>query len=64
MIFRKRYVSNAALLSFGERSGKEAGPTLNFVVKDVRDLLRIKNWSNNITNSWTLELNHLHVQRV
>jgi len=32
-------------------------------VKDVRDLLRIKNWSNNITNSWTLELNHLNSPR-
>ena len=29
-------------LSYGEKSGKEAGLTLNFAVRDVRDFLKIK----------------------
>ena len=29
-------------LSHGEKSGKEAGLTLNFVVRDVKDFLKIK----------------------
>ena len=29
-------------LSYGEKSGKEAGQTLNFVVRDVRDFIKIK----------------------
>ena len=28
-------------LSYGEKSGKEAGLTLNFAVRDVRDFLKI-----------------------
>jgi len=39
-----------AFLSFGERSGKEAGLKLNFVVKDVRNLLKVKNWLKKLTN--------------
>jgi hypothetical protein len=39
-----------AFLSFGERSGKEAGLKLNFVVKDVRNFLKVKNWLKNLTN--------------
>jgi hypothetical protein len=39
-----------AFLSFGERGGKEAGLKLNFVVKDVRNLLKVKNWLKNLTN--------------
>ena len=29
-------------LSYGEKSGKEAGLTLNFAVRDVRDFLKIR----------------------
>ena len=29
-------------LSYGEKSGKEAGLTLNFAVRDVRNFLKIK----------------------
>jgi hypothetical protein len=39
-----------AFLSFGERSGKGTGLKLNFVVKDVRNLLKVKNWLKNLTN--------------
>ena len=28
--------------SYGEKSGKEAGLTLNFAVRDVRDFLKIR----------------------
>tara|TARA_Y100001968_G_scaffold266068_1_gene255425 strand:+ start:151 stop:384 length:234 start_codon:yes stop_codon:yes gene_type:complete len=41
-IFRKRYVAHAVCLSHGEKSGKEAGLTLNFAVRDVRDLIKIR----------------------
>ena len=29
-------------LSYGEKSGKEAGQTLNFAVRDVKDFLKIR----------------------
>ena len=29
-------------LSYGEKNGKEAGLTLNFAVRDVRDFLKIR----------------------
>ena len=32
----------AVCLSHGGKSGKEAGLTLNFVVRDVKDFLKIK----------------------
>ena len=41
-IFRKKYVARVVCLSYGEKSGKEAGLTLNFAVRDVRDLLKIR----------------------
>ncbi len=47
-------------LSYGEKSGKGAGLTLNFAVTDVRDRLKIKNWLKNLTNLWTFGLNYLN----
>ena len=29
-------------LSYGEKSGKEAGLTLNFAVRDVKDFLKVR----------------------
>ena len=41
-IFRKNYVARVVCLSYGEKSGKEAGLALNFAVKDVRDFIKIR----------------------
>jgi len=48
-------------LSYGEKSGKEAGLTLNFAVRDVRDCLKIRKLVKIHNQFVDFGVNHLNV---